>query len=104
MKVNDLMEVFQAGKEVANPAFWKQKTINANVIMTLLSGIVFIINMFDCSICDIQVTSDQLISVSTGIIAIAGMLNAGSTMATSSKVGLKTKVSSDLQNEIEKNQ
>lgn len=89
-----MMEVFQAGKEVANPEFWKQKTIKANAIMVLISGIVAILNMFDCSLCDLQLTSEQIIGITTGITTIAGIFNAGSTMVTSTKVGFKPKKSS----------
>lgn len=94
MKITQMMEVFQAGKEVANPEFWKQKTIKANAIMVLISGIVAILNMFDCSLCDLQLTSEQIIGLTTGITTIAGIFNAGSTMATSAKVGFKPKKSS----------
>lgn len=91
MKISQMMEIFQAGREVANPEFWKQKTINANVIMVIISGIVGVLNMFECSICDLQLTSEQIIGITTGITTIVGIFNAGSTMATSSKVGFKTK-------------
>ena len=88
MKISEMMEVFQAGKQVANPAFCKQHTINANVLMVLISGIVGVMNMFDCSICDLQLSSEQLIGLATGITTIAGILNVGSTLVTSTKVGV----------------
>lgn len=103
MKANDLMEVFKAGKEVADPAFWKQKTINGNVLMVLISGIIGIINFFDCSFCNIELSPDTIVGISTGIVAIAGAINAGSTMATSTKVGIgKTKVNQELADDIKK--
>lgn len=102
MKAQDLLEVFQAGKQVANPEFWKQKTINANVLMVLISGIIGILNFFDCSICSIQLSSDQIIGITTGIVSIAGLFNAGSTMATSTKVGIKKKVDNSLSDDISK--
>lgn len=89
MKASDIMEVFKAGKMVANPAFWKQKTIDANTIVVLISGLVWIINFFDCSICDLQLTNDQIIGITTGIISLVGIFNNVSTAATSKKVGLK---------------
>lgn len=102
MKAQDLIEVFQAGKEVANPEFWKQKTINANVIMVLISGVIGILNFFDCSFCSIQLTPEQMIGITTGIVSIAGLFNAGSTMATSAKVGFKKKVDASLSDDISK--
>jgi len=91
MKISQMMEIFQAGKSVANPEFWKQKTINANTIMVLLSGLVAVLNMFDCGICNMQLTPEQLIGLATGITTVAGLFNIGSTMATSTKVGFKPK-------------
>lgn len=91
MKISQMMEIFQAGKEVANPEYWKQKTIKANAIMVLISGVIAILNMFDCSLCSLQLTPEQIIGLTTGITTIAGIFNAGSTMATSSKVGFKPK-------------
>jgi hypothetical protein len=95
MKVSEMMEVFKAGKEVANPAFWKQHTINLNTLMVAISGLVYILNMFECSICDLQLSHDQLINIGSGVVAIFGAINAGSTMATSTKVGIKPKAKVD---------
>lgn len=106
MKISEMMEVFQAGKEVANAAAWKNGTIKANTIMVLLSGLVFVINMFDCSICNMHLTPEQLVGLATGIMTVAGIFNTGSTMATSSKVGItptkKKLVESSLNDDIEK--
>lgn len=93
MKITQIMEVFQAGKQVANPEFWKQKTINANAIMVLISGLIAILNMFDCSICNLQLTTEQIVGITTGITTVAGLFNMGSTLATSTKVGFKQKTS-----------
>lgn len=102
MKITQMMEIFQAGKAVANPEFWKQKTINANVIMVLISGVVGLLNMFDCSLCDLQLTTEQIVGITTGITTIVGIFNAGSTLATSEKVGFKPKPKTKVTNETEK--
>ena len=100
MKFSQMMEIFQAGKSVANPEFWKQKTINANTIMVLLSGLVAILNMFDCGICNMHLTPEQLIGLATGITTVAGLFNIGSTMATSTKVGFKPKATATISEEV----
>jgi hypothetical protein len=100
MKISQWLEIFQAGKAVTNPEFWKQKTINANVIMVLISGVIGILNLFDCGLCDLQLTTEQIIGITTGITTIVGIFNAGSTAATSEKVGLiKKKPSKDVKKE-----
>lgn len=110
MKISQMMEVFQAGKQVANPEFWKQRTINANVIMVLISGLVAVLNMFDCGICNMNWTPEQMLGLATGITTVAGLFNVGSTLATSEKVGIsrkgvviqKKEVDSELSDEIGK--
>lgn len=105
MKVSQFIEVFHSGKMVANPEAWKNGTVKLNTIMVLISGLLAILNMFDCSVCNLQLTSEQVIGISTGIMTIAGIFNAGSTLATSDKVGFKPKpkieVDVDLNNDIE---
>ena len=104
MKVKEMMEIFEAGKQVANPTYWKQKTIDMNKLILVLSGLVGIINMFDCSMCNIQLSPDQLIGIATGLISAVSVFNMGSTAATTTKVGLigKKKVDSKLAADIEK--
>jgi len=107
MKINNMMEVFQAGKMVANPESWKNGTVKLNTIMVLISGVIWILNMFECSLCNIQLSADQVIGIATGVMSIAGIFNAGSTLATSEKVGFTAKpskvevIDSDLNDDIE---
>ena len=100
-KIN-ILEAFQAGKCVANPENWKNHTVTANTIIVLVSGIVGIMNMFDCGICNLQLSPEQLIGISTGVMAIAGIFNTTSTIVTSEKVGFKSSKSDDLNRLIEK--
>lgn len=100
MKVSQMTEVFEAGKKVANPEFWKQRTVDVNVLLVLLSGIIGVLNMFDCSFCNLELTPEQLLGITTGITTIVGIFNAGATVATTDKIGIKKKVSTDLSDDI----
>lgn len=91
MNAKQLLEVFEAGKTVANPQAWKNGTIKINIILVLISGLIGILNFFDCSFCQFTLTPDQQIGIATGIMTIAGLFNAGSTAATSDKVGFTPK-------------
>lgn len=91
MKANQLMEVFRAGKMVANPKAWKTHTVTINTLLVLISGGLAILNMFDCSFCGFQLTAEQQLNIATGIITIAGVFNAGSTVVTTDKIGIKPK-------------
>ena len=96
INIPQLMEVFQAGKTVANPEAWKKGSVNVNILMVLISGIITIFHYFDCSICGIQLSTDQIVSIATAIMAIAGLFNAGSHVATTDKIGFKQKVQQDI--------
>lgn len=92
MKISQMLEVFEAGKTVANPESWKKGSVNINVIMVLISGAVAVLNMFDCSFCDFQLTTEQVLGISTGIMTIVGLFNAGTTIATTEKIGVNNKL------------
>lgn len=92
MKISQMLEVFEAGKTVSNVESWKKGSVNINVIMALISGCVAILNMFDCSFCNFQLSNEQVLGISTGIMTIAGIFNAGSTIATTEKIGVSSKL------------
>lgn len=104
MNAKQILEVFEAGKTVANPKAWKDGTVKINIILVLISGLIGILNFFDCSFCQFSLSPDQQVGIATGIMTIAGLFNAGSTVATSDKVGFEPKnvqpVSEDLSNDI----
>ena len=104
MKINQLMEVFQAGKTVANPEAWKKHTVTINTLLVLLSGALAILHYFDCSFCQFNLTAEEQLSIATFIMTIYGIFNAGSTVATTEKIGFKPKtlepIPSDLANDI----
>lgn len=104
MKVNQLMEVFEAGKTVANPEAWKKHTVTVNTLLVLLSGALGVLHYFDCSFCQFNLTAEEQLSIATFIMTIYGIFNAGSTIATTDKIGLKPKepvpVSQELSQDI----
>jgi hypothetical protein len=104
MKINQLMEVFQAGKTVANPEAWKKHTVTINTLLVLLSGALGILHYFDCSFCSFNLTAEEQLSIATFIMTIYGIFNAGSTIATTDKIGIKPKdpipVSQELSQDI----
>ncbi|CAB4126840.1 hypothetical protein UFOVP84_27 [uncultured Caudovirales phage] len=91
MKVNQLLEVFNAGKAVANPEAWKKHTVTVNTLLVLISGCLAILHYFDCSICTFDLTSEQQMSIATFVMTIFGIFNAGSTIVTTEKIGFKPK-------------
>lgn len=104
MKARDLVEVFHAGKMVANPKAWKAGTVTVNTILVLISGGLGIMHMFDCSFCGIELSAEQQLNIAMGIITFAGIFNTGSTVATTDKIGFTPKdvkpVDADLEKDL----
>lgn len=104
MNISQILEVFQAGKVVANPESWKKHTVNINILLVLISGILAILHFFDCSFCQFDLTPEQQMNIATGIMAFAGIFNAGSTVVSSDKIGIAPKnavpVDQTLSNDI----
>jgi len=101
MNINQLTEVFNAGKCVANPEAWKKHTVTVNTLLVLISGALGILHYFDCSFCQFNLTSEQQLTIATFIMTMFGLFNAGSTIVTTEKIGLKPKqVDSSLANDI----
>lgn len=104
MKINQIMEVFQAGKTVANPQAWKKHTVTINTLLVLISGTLGILHYFDCAFCQFNLTAEEQLSIATFIMTVYGIFNAGSTIATTEKIGFKPKnleeIPSELENDI----
>jgi hypothetical protein len=91
MNISQLTEVFNAGKAVANPEAWKKHTVTVNTLLVLISGSLAILHYFDCSICGFNLTPEQQMNIATFIMTMFGIFNAGSTIATTEKIGFKPK-------------
>jgi len=91
MNAHNIFEVFRAGKSVANPEAWKKGTVSVNTILVLISGALSVMNFFDCSFCNFKLTSEEQLNIALGIMTIAGIFNAGSTAATTEKIGISPK-------------
>lgn len=114
-KISAIFSVLQAGSEVVDKARGKSGQLTANYVVVFISAVIGLLNLFDCSWCDFQLTSDQMIGISTAIITIYGLFNNLATAATSQhatinpvenvKILLKTKdlppVSDELAKQIQ---
>lgn len=87
-KLKAAYSVFQSGKEVTNVEKLKSGSMTSGYIVAFLSSLVFFLNQFDCSFCDIQVDNNTLISLSTGILALISIINNILTAASSKRATL----------------
>jgi|GEM_PF-4067557 len=87
-KLKAAYSVFQLGKEVTNVEKLKSGSITSGYIVAFLSSLIFFLNQFECSFCDIQVDNNTLISLSTGILALISIINNILTAASSKRATL----------------
>jgi len=78
-------ELFQKGKEVANPETWKNATVATNVLVALLGTFVGLSKTFGY---DLGVDDATLQNLAAGIVASVGVVNAIVHVVTSKRVGV----------------
>ncbi len=77
--------LFRQGKQLANSATWKNRTIAANALLALLGAALAVARGFGY---DIQVDPDTLKALAAGIPAAVAFGNTVMHVITSAKVGL----------------
>lgn len=78
------MAAIKAGKELRNVATWKNRQAAINAIVTILAFGVYLLRT---EFPDLVVSDEELLSIATGIMAVAGIINGYLVYATSKKVG-----------------
>ena len=87
-KIGAFFELFQQGKQVANPAAWKNGTIKANAVAGTLGAAAAVAAAFGY---DLDLPPQVLEQVAAGAIALVGLVNAVMHVITSKKVGVQSK-------------
>jgi len=87
--IGDIWVAMRHGKEIANPATWKNRQNTINLLMSLAGVAVFLLKFAGL---EFEITDEQLLIVATGIATILGGVNSIMTTASSSKIGLKKTV------------
>jgi hypothetical protein len=80
-----LIEALQKGKELADPATWKNRQNTMNLIIAVMSLITFGLRLAGV---DLQLTDDQLTGIAEAVAVILGVVNMFLINATSKKVGI----------------
>lgn len=85
MLISDITTVFRQGKAVANPKLWKDRTLAANTVFTLLSAITAVAVSFGYNF---NIDQNTLQALAGGIAAIVTIANSIVHVVSSDKVGL----------------
>jgi hypothetical protein len=86
--VPQFFELFKEGKEVADPATWKNRTIATNVVLALFGTALGLAKAFGYPI---SLDNDTIQNLAAGVVASVGTVNAVMHCITSTKVGLPAK-------------
>jgi hypothetical protein len=79
-----IFDAMRAGRELSNPAAWKNRQTTINLLVVLLSAAAYLINILSG-----KAIPDEVVKGAAEVIAIIlGLVNAYLTTATSKKVGL----------------
>jgi len=80
-------ELFKEGKEVADPATWKNRTIATNAILALLGTALGLAKVFGFNV---SLDSDTTQNLAAGVVAIVTAANAVMHTITSARVGVSS--------------
>jgi hypothetical protein len=86
-KLQAFLDLFKKGKEVANPAAWKNGTIGVNVVAGTLGAVVVVVGSFGY---DLNLSQEVVDQAAAGIIGFFGIANAVMHVITSAKVGVSS--------------
>jgi hypothetical protein len=78
-------ELFKEGKEVANPATWKNRTVATNAVLALIGTALALAKGFGYSL---DLDNDTIQNLAAGVVAFVGLGNGIMHVVTSKKVGL----------------
>ena len=84
--MNKLTNIFSAlryGTSLTDPVIWKQRQNLTNSLIGLLGAVVVFL--------PIGISSDQVVDIVGGIVALVGVYNVYTTTATTTKIGLQPK-------------
>lgn len=82
--LKDLFTVFRKGKELANAATWKNRTIAINALAALLAAAAGVASALGYPV----MSAADAEAIAAGVVAVVGVVNAIMHVATSSKVGI----------------
>lgn len=89
--IKDFFELFKEGKEVANPATWKNRTIATNVMLALIGTALAISKAFGYSM---NLDNDTTQNLAAGVVAAVATVNAVMHTITSARVGVSANAGS----------
>lgn len=95
MIVSSFFAALRAGKELTNAKAWKNAQLRTSLLVTIISFALGAAALFGYRL---ELTPDEITSITIAIGVVGGLLNGATTVATTAKIGLPNK--SDNQPDI----
>lgn len=84
--ISQLFKALQAGQQLPNSTTWKGMQITTGIITAIFGTVVFVLSCFGIKV---DIDFDQMMVVASGIVALLGLFNSYSTVATTKTIGTK---------------
>jgi len=88
MIIGDLIGAFRAGKELRNAVTWKNAQLRVSLLVTILSAALGVAKLFGY---DLNLSVEEITSIAVAVGVVGGLLNGGTTVATTTRIGLPSK-------------
>ncbi len=84
----DVLGVFRAGQKLSKSTTWKNAQLRVSLLVTIISSGIGAAAFFGYRV---ELTADEITSIAVTIGIIGGLLNGGTTVATTTSIGLPVK-------------
>ena len=86
--IKDLFQAFRAGNELFNSVTWKNAQLRTSLLVAIISAAIGLAAFLGYPI---NLSAEEITSIAVAVGVIGGLLNGGTTVATTTRIGLPSK-------------
>lgn len=90
MILTNFFSALRAGKELANAKTWKNAQLRVSLLVVIISTVLGVATLFGYKL---ELTIEEITQIAIAIGVVGGLLNGGTTVATTTKLGVQDKSS-----------
>ena len=90
MILTNFFSALRAGKELANAKTWKNAQLRVSLLVVIISTVLGVATLFGYKL---ELTIEEITQIAIAIGVVGGLLNGGTTAATTTKLGVQDKSS-----------
>lgn len=85
MILTNFFSALRAGKELANAKTWKNAQLRVSLLVVIISTVLGVATLFGYKL---ELTIEEITQIAIAIGVVGGLLNGGTTVATTTKLGV----------------